>query len=84
MVFVTFSSLSSWKKGDVLFYKCVVIFLSFYRVLLWVLWETANCSKLGLSKGFPAQLCGFLGVGKGSLYWFKVICLGFLIKGLLV
>ena len=60
MVFSPFSRLSSWKKGDLLIYDCVVIFLSFYRVLLWVLWETTNCSKLGLSEGFLAQLCGFM------------------------
>ena len=76
MMFVTFSRLSSWKKGDLLIFNCIIVFLSFYRVLLWVLWET-NCSKLGLSEGFPAQLCGFMGGWEGvSLYWFKVICLG--------
>ena len=64
------------EKGDLLIDNCIIVFLSIYRVLLWVLWETTNSSKLGLSEGFPAQLCGFLGVGKGSLYQFKVICLG--------
>ena len=61
MMFSTFSSLSSWKKGDLLIDNCVAIFLSFYRVLLWVLWETTNCSKLGYFEGVLAQLCGFLG-----------------------
>ena len=53
------------EKGDLLIYKCVVIFLSFYRVLLLVLWETTNSSKLGLSEGVLAQLCGFLGGWEG-------------------
>ena len=29
------------------------------------LWETIISSKLGLSKGFLAQLCGFLGGWEG-------------------
>ena len=38
---------------------------SFYRVVLGVLQETTNSSKLGLSEGFLAQLCGFLGGWEG-------------------
>ena len=36
MVLITFSSLSSLKNGDPLFYHCVVIFPSFYRDILGV------------------------------------------------
>ena len=37
------------------------IFISVYRVIFWVLWETINCSKLGYFMGVLAELCGFLG-----------------------
>ena len=47
--------------GDLLIGNCVGIFLSIYRVLLWVLWEITNCSKLGYFEGVLAQFCGFLG-----------------------
>ena len=53
------------EKGELLIDNCIVIFPSFYRVILGVLWETTNSSKLGLSEGFPAQLCGFLGGWEG-------------------
>ena len=39
----------------------VDIFISIYRVILWGLWETTNCSKLGNFLGVSAKLCGFLG-----------------------
>ena len=48
------------------------------------MWETINYSKLGYFEGVLVQLCGFLGGWEGCLNQFEVICLGFLIKGLLV
>ena len=65
VVLVTFSSFSSWKRGDLLFCQWIVIFPSFYRVILWVLQETTNSSKLGLFEGSLAQLCRFLGGWEG-------------------
>ena len=63
--------------GDLLIDNCVGIFLSIYRVLLGVLWETINCSKLGvILRVFQFNFVGFLGIGKGSLNQFKVTCLG--------
>ena len=59
--------------------SCIGSFHNFYRVILRVLWETTISSKLGLSKGFLAQLYGFLGGGKGFPHWFKGIYLGGLI-----
>ena len=61
-----------------------LLYIVIYRVLLWVLWETTNCSKLGYSVGILAKLCGFLGGWKGPLNWFKVTCWGFLLKGLII
>ena len=60
--------------------SCIGSFHNFYRVILRVLWEIIISSKLGLSKGFPAQLCGFLGVGKGFPNQFKGIYLRDLIQ----
>ena len=46
--------------------SCIGSFHNFYRVILRVLRETIISSKLGLSKGFPAQLYGFLGGWEGD------------------
>ena len=61
----TFSRLSSQKKGDLLFYKCVVIFLSFYRVLLLVLWETQIVLNWVYLRVIRLNFVGFWGVGRG-------------------
>ena len=72
------------EKDDILAGILVDILIIIYRVLIWVLWETTNCSKLGYFMGVLAELCGFLGGGKGSLSWFKFAYWGFLLKGLII
>ena len=62
---MTFSRLSSWKRDKLLIVSFIDSFHSIYRDILGVLQETTISSKLGLSEGFPAQLCGFLGAWEG-------------------
>ena len=82
MVLITFSSLSSWKRGDLLFYQWSVIFLSFYRVILGFFYGKQQILLNWIYlRVFWLNFVGFWGVGKGFLYWFRIICLGFLFKG---
>ena len=62
---VTFSTLSSWKRNEPLIISFIDSFHNIYRDILRVLREITNSSKLGLSEGFLAQLCGFPGGWKG-------------------
>ena len=91
MAFVTFSRLSSQKKGNLFFFISVLQFFSVFTGFFY-----GFCGKQqivlnwpDLSEGVPAQLCGFLagggflgGLGRGLSTGLRLFVWGFLIKGL--
>ena len=74
--FSPFSSLSSWKRGGLLICDCIIVFLSFIGFFYGFCWKQQIVLNWVYLRVFQLNFVGLWGVGKGSLYWFKVICLG--------
>ena len=82
LCFPAFPAGKRWYFRQSFYWYFVDILISIYRVLLWVWWETTNCSKLGYSLSVLDKLCGFLGrgMGKGHQTNLSLLVGGFLLR----